>query len=298
MVAKASKIAEEMGHAQRERLRFIESSLLWEGALRRQRVSDVFDVSLNHVTKDLRRYEDAFPNNILFDHRRQAYVPGPRFRPQIASRDPREYLALQLAHAESGSNVIAPLLAGWDTVPTATVPAPPHGISEATLKTVVRAISQHACVDALYHSSRGRAPGRRLIWPHALVHTGVRWHVRAYDDLSKAYRNFALQRIDDARLLDKSVPAEAGQDELWSRTVIVKVIPNPKLNQHQRDIVIRDFGMKQGTNPHWAVELRCSMVGYFVAQYGLDPKRSRDSSSRILLENPGAVEEWLIPEGT
>lgn len=296
MATAATARLDDLGHAQRERFRFIEASLLWEGSIRRQRVSQAFEVSLNHVTKDLRRYETAYPNNILFDHRRQLYVPGPRFKPHFASRDPREYLALQLAHAETGSAVVAPLLAGWDTVPTSTVPTPPHGIAEAVLRNVVRAIAQGTGIDVQYHSTRSTSgPARRRLWPHALVHTGVRWHVRAFDDERKAFRNFALQRMEDPRAIDASAPIAVSEDADWVKLAVLRVIPNPKLNAHQQQLVARDFGMQpSASGPAWTVELRHCLIGYFAAKYGLD----RDEAplrQRIILDDVESVRQWFMP---
>lgn len=284
----------DLGHAQRERLRFIEASLLWEGSVRRQRVSEVFDISKNHVTKDLRCYETAFPNNILFDHRRQLYVPGARFKPHLASRDPGEYLALQLAYAETGSRVVAPLLAGWDTVPTSTVPTPPHGIQEAVLRAVVRAITTGTAVDLRYFSTQANGPARRHLWPHSLVHTGVRWHVRAYDGERQTFRNFALQRMEDPKAVEKPSPLPAHEDADWVNATVLRVVPNPRLNPHQRELVARDFGMQSSANgPVWLVELRHSLIGYFAAKYNLD-RDEKPTQQRIVLENVADARPWFL----
>ena len=285
MAATAPALTSELGHALRERLRFIEATLMWEGSIRRQQVSHVFDVTLNHVTRDLRRYEAAFPNNILFDHRRQLYVPGPNFKPQLASRDPREYLALQLARAETGSNVIAPLLAGWDTVPTCTVPSPPHTVTEAVLRCVVRAITEGTAVDVRYHSSTGAAAQNRRLWPHALMHTGSRWNVRAYDSERAGFFDFVLQRMESPRPSAKARPVPADQDADWTQLITLQVVPNPVLNEHQTALVARDFGMtRRNGRPVWAVELRRCMVRYFAREYGLD-QIPTPSTQRIVLAN-------------
>ena len=281
----ATSKADDLGYAQRERLRFIEASLLWEGSIRRQQVSQVFNVSLNHVTKDLRRYEEAFPNNILFDHRRQLYVPGPRFKTHLTSRDPREYLALQLARAESGTNVVAPLLAGWDTVPTCTVPSPPNAVTESVLRAIVRAITESTAVDVHYHSSTGLAPAQRRLWPHALMHTGSRWNVRAWDRERERFVDFVLQRMEQPRSVAKPRPVDASEDIDWVQSVRLRVVPSPALNAHQRALVVRDFGMTPGKRgPAWEVELRRCLIRYFARQYGLDREPPAEGQ-RIVLED-------------
>ncbi len=127
------------------------------------------------------------------------------------------------------------------------------------------------------------------------MHTGVRWHVRAYDDERKAFRNFALQRMEDPYAIDASAPAAASEDGDWVELAILRVIPNPKLNAHQQQLVARDFGMlPSSSGPAWTVELRRCLIGYFAAKYGLD----RDEAplrQRIILDNADTVRQWLMP---
>lgn len=286
----------EMAHAQRERFRFIESSLLWEGTLQRQRVSNAFGISLNHVTKVLREYATAHPDSLVYDQRRQSYISGRRFKPHYASRDPAEYLGLQLAYAESGSSVVAPLLGGGEIVPVEAVPSPPLGIEEAVLRQVIRAIVQGKGVDVLYHSTRATRPSRRTLWPHALVHTGVRWHTRAFDGEREEFRNFALQRSEDPKPVAKSSPLSPKEDAGWVESLSLKIIPNPELNPHQQRLVARDFGMTDTSEgPAWVVEQRKCLIGYFVAKYGLDRAEAPLAKSRIVLADPASVREWFMP---
>ena len=37
----------------------------------------------------------------------------------------------------------------------------------------------------------------RLIAPHTLIYTGMRWHVRAYCEKNRDYRDFVLSRFRD-----------------------------------------------------------------------------------------------------
>ncbi len=50
--------------AQQQRLRFIESMVLWEGTVQRQRVCDVFGINPNHVTRDLQIYKQHYPKSL------------------------------------------------------------------------------------------------------------------------------------------------------------------------------------------------------------------------------------------
>jgi hypothetical protein len=293
----ASPTATSLPYAQRERLRFVESTLMWEGQLQRARVSEVFGVAANHVTKDLREYETAYPNSLVFEPRRRAYVPGPRFKPRIASSDPGEYLALQLAYVHSGASVVTPWIGGGAGIPSVGVPVPAHGIRSQVLRAVLCALHQHEGVDVVYHSTTGVEPSRRRVWPHALVHTGVRWHVRGYDAQTEAFRQFSLGRMDSAQLVRAGCPVEAGEDADWNTEVTLDVVPHPGLNNHQRDVVARDFGMSETEHgPAWRVVLRRCLVGYFVQRYGLDATKPQPPRHRIVLRDPQAVRALLLPD--
>lgn len=287
--------ATDLSFAQRERFRFVESTLLWEGGIQRARVSEVFGVARNHVTKDLRDYETSYPKSLVFEPRQRIYVPGPRFKPRFASDDPAEYLALQLAYAESESAAVLPLLAGGP-VPTVAVPMPDHGISKAVLQALVQAIRQHRGVEVLYHSMRADQPSRRTLWPHALVHTGVRWQVRALDERSKEFRNFVLQRMERPTLL-ASINALASKDDAdWHTSLTLEVVPHPALNSHQQQVVAREFGMRTGKHgPVWSVHLRRCLVGYFAQRYGLDLPNARPPKQVVVLRDPSVARPWFLP---
>lgn len=292
-------VAAEMPFAQRERFRFMEATLLWEGSIQRARVSEVFGVAANHVTKDLRDYQASFPKSLVFEARLRTYVPGPRFKPRFASDDPAEYLALQLAYADCGSTAVIPLLGGGTAVPTVTLPSPSHGISRTVLQTIVQAIRRAHGVEIVYHSMRAGLPGRRTIWPHALVHTGVRWHVRAFDGKSQEFRHFVLQRMEAPTLVAEPAPSATPTDIDWKTLSTLDLIPHPALNSHQQQVVAREFGMrasKQG--PVWSVRLRNCLIGYFAQRYGLDAPDPKPPRHRIVLKNVAAYRRWFLPTVT
>ena len=271
----------EHSFAQRQRFRFIESILLWEGSVQRRRVCDQFGIAANHVTKDLRTYQDERPDSLEFKPNIRAYVPGPKFEPAYASDDPNEYLALLLAHAQSGSSMILPALGG-DGVSAEAVPDPNQIIDRSVLQTLIRALRTKRGVSVLYYSTSDDRARRRTLWPQALVHTGLRWHVRAYDSRRAEFRNFALQRMDRPSAVDEEKPEGSGEDDAWINTIKVDVVPNPKLNDHQKRLAARDFGMRKKKGRWcWTVELRRCLVPYFARRYGLsalpplDPKRHR-----------------------
>ncbi len=281
-------------HSQRERLRFVESTLLWEGEIQRSRVSTVFGVVLNHVTKDFREYEAAFPQSLIFEPRRRFYVPGPAFKPRFASGDPHEYLALQLASSQIKSSALVSLVG--NQLPIQGLPIPTHGVKRQTLSLAVQAIRSGTALEVVYHSMTTIGPVKRRIWPHALIHTGSWWHLRAFDSRSEEFRNFALQRIEQPKALTDPSPQPSDHDLQWHKESVLEVIPHAALNDHQTKVVARDFGMtSDGGQPLWRVKIRNCLVGYFATYYGLDLPNARPPRHILALRNRDEVKALFLP---
>lgn len=284
----------EPSHSQRERLRFVESTLLWEGEIQRSRVSTVFGVVLNHVTKDFREYEAAFPQSLRFEPRRRFYIPGPAFKPRFASEDPHEYLALQLASSQTRSSAVIPLVGGL--LPIQGLPTPAHGVTRQVLSIVVQAIRSATAAEVIYHSMTATETTKRRIWPHALIHTGAWWHVRALDGRSGEFRNFALQRIEQAKSIGEPSSQPRENDANWHTESVLEVVPHPGLNDHQKRVVAKEFGMTvDGGEPVWRVRVRNCLIGYFAAHYGLDLPDARPPRYVLSLRDKEDVKRSFLP---
>jgi len=82
------KNLDDLNHAQRERLAFIEFRLWFLGDVRRPDLIDRFGIAPAVATRDLTAYRELAPENIDFDGRRKLYVPKPSFSP-LFEHDPR-----------------------------------------------------------------------------------------------------------------------------------------------------------------------------------------------------------------
>lgn len=91
-------------------------------------------------------------------------------------------------------------------------------------------------------SIRSAEPERRTVAPHALGHGGFRWHVRAYCQSRKAFRDFVIARI--LNIKDTQVPGTDGKDDdAWHRQVRLPLAPNPKLAEATQRVTELDYGM-------------------------------------------------------
>lgn len=286
--------ADAASFARQERLRFVESMVLWEGVVRRQRVSDVFGINVNHVTRDLRYYLDRYPGALDFKPDQRGYVAGAKFRPRFASDSPAEYLALLQAHADAETSALVPVL-GAAEIPTAALPSPALGIDRAVLRTVVRAVHRRQGVSVTYLAMNADRPVSRRIWPHALINTGLRWYARVFDESSDEFRSLVLARMEACSVLIGQPPKEAAQDEDWHRTVDVHVVPHPELNAHQQAVVAREFGMTRGPKGWvWSVAVRRCLVGHFLRRYQLDAPDPKPDTQWVVLRNRAEIQRYAL----
>ena len=72
---------QDLGHAQRDRMAYIELRLWFVGEIRRQDLASRFGIQTAAATRDLGLYKDMAPSNIEYDGRSKTYVIGQDFRP-------------------------------------------------------------------------------------------------------------------------------------------------------------------------------------------------------------------------
>lgn len=283
--------------ARHARLRFVESVVHWEGVVQRQRVCDAFGVAKNHVTRDLSYYQQQYPGALDYRPAQRAYVPGPKFRPRIASDSPAEYLGLLQARADAQTTALLPLIGGID-LQLASLPSPAHGIDKDMLRDLVRALRNGTGVGVKYLAMRDDRPSQRTVWPHALINSGLRWYVRCFDGESSEFRSLVLARIESSKGVDDAPPRQLGDDAGWNRTVIAHVVPHPQLNPHQQAVVAREYGMvRNGKGWLWSVSLRQCLVGFFARRYRLDIKgKSAPEANWIVLRNPAELKPYFLPD--
>ena len=169
----------------------------------------------------------------------------------------------------------------------------------AVLAPVTRAIHCAKALRLVYHSLSGE-PGERELVPFALVDSGVRWHVRAYDRKSAEFRDFVLTRIESPVVIeDGEVGREetAEHDVQWSRIVELELVPHPS---HPRpEVIRRDYDMPGGV---LRLKVRAANVGYMLRRWNVDcsPDHSlRGPEYALSLTDPlvlyGAANALLAP---
>ena len=269
----------EFAQPQRDRLAFIELRVRFVGDIRRQDLVDRFAIQSAAATRDLALYKALAPGNIDYDSKGKTYVLGADFRSLFDY--PAERVMSWLTQAFGDGEPLQ--LKTW--VPSE-IPLRLTHPDLNVLASVTRAIHQGRPLVVEYHSiSSGKS--KREIVPFALIDTGLRWHVRAFDRKTGEFRDFVITRIKRPRLLKDEVPAPhelSDQDIQWTRIVELELVPHP--DQSHPDITEMDYGMRDGV---LRMKLRAATAGYVLRKWSIDcspDHRLRGSEYSLWLKDP------------
>jgi predicted DNA-binding transcriptional regulator YafY len=264
-----------------QRLVFIEDRLFWLRAVNRNDLMERFGVSTSQASADIAQYLALKPKGVEYDKSAKRYVAGDDFHPLLSQPDATKILG-ELRLVEFG------LVSGDDMTfgsapPFAATPLPDRPIDPLVLRALLAAIREHEAVSVRYQSMSRPEPTRRTIEPHALAHDGFRWHVRAFDRESGAFRDFVVGRISAPRA-DGRAQSNPEDDEEWNSFVSLEIAPHPKLTEAQTRAIAADYGIR-GTSTK--IRVRRSLLFYALKRLGLDvPADARPpNEQQIVLVN-------------
>jgi WYL domain len=269
---------ESLSQTQRMRLAYIDFRLYFFGEIGRPDLCGRFGVAPAGATRDLALYREIAPQNIEFDGSNKIYRIGKDFVPLFEHASQRVLTALALGFGDGVNGESQPLL-------PCESPAALSNPNMEVLAPICRAIHAKCAVSIRYHSMSSGV-SERVIVPFALVDTGLRWHVRAFDRKSGEFRDFVVTRIEAPTLLDEKPSANESPDNdiQWTRIVELDFVPHPRLSRPE--IVRMDYGMKDGSI---RMRVRAAVAGYMLLRWSVDasPEHSlKEEQYRLWLSDP------------
>jgi hypothetical protein len=244
---------------QRERLFHIDFRAEFLGSVTRGNLVRRFGLKEAAATRDLALYRSLAPANLAFDQRSKTYVRAETFAP-LFEHDPAHTLT---ALAEGlGDDAVGDVGPHVRTERPLRLNQPDIAIIAA----VCRAIATRRALHVRYVSLTTGETERTIV-PFALVDTGVRWHVRAFDRRRERYLDFVMTRIVEAEPVGGELPTDTIRegDAQWMRLVELELVPHPGLPDPAP--VERDYAMTDGV---LRVTLRAALVGYALLHWSVD----------------------------
>lgn len=250
----------DLSQPQQERLAFIDFRLYFLGEVRRVDVMERFNIGPAGATRDFKFYRQLAPTNIQLEPRSKAYVLGPKFCPLFHHVPERVLTMLSRNYGIGVETVSDPLL-------PCEVPSSLSRPVIEILATITRAIHRRKPVHIRYCSIESGFSERVLV-PLALVDSGLRWHIRAFDRKHQQFRDFVITRIESAEIVeDGSVSKNEclDVDIQWTRIVELKLVPHP---DHGRPEIVRmDCGM---SDKPLVRRVRAAHAGYLLQLWNVD----------------------------
>jgi hypothetical protein len=225
----------------------------------------------------------------VYDKQIKGYVPTAEFKPSVTTGTADEYL-----HILSRTKDIAHTFEGLDLGFANTHMLQVHSrpVDPIILRALVNAAREQKRVDIGYLSLNNPKTDGRIIVPHTLVFTPMRWHVRAYCEKNGDYRDFVLSRFrGEPEVIDHS---EHGikNDEAWNTDIELVISPDPRLSTLQQKVICHDYGMAKKC---LTVQCKAALLQYALQAFKIDPykQEARAEAQQIVIGNYKEIEQWF-----
>ncbi|WP_417780014.1 helix-turn-helix transcriptional regulator [Stutzerimonas xanthomarina] len=272
------------------RYRLIETIAWWEGRLTTGHLMQSFGISRQQASKDINTYlNEHAPENLTYDRHLKGYKPSPQFEPLFIDSSASAYLHLLDQNRDRAPHIEGLALA---YAHTEVLHMPDRSIRPEVLRPILKACREGLRLETEYVSLAHPDVEIRVMAPHTLVFTGTRWHVRAYCEKNRGFRDFVLSRFrGEPDLMDES-ENRLEQDEAWNTPVDVVIEPDVRLTPEQKAIIETDYGMQDG---ELRIATRGALVQYVLQRYQIDPNtvQANAAAQQIQVRNLQGLKGWL-----
>lgn len=272
---------DNLSYAQKQRLAFIDFKLMFVGHFTRSEVVEHFKMGLSNATRDINLYKELAAHNLTYDNAEKRYFQTNEFVP-LFNHNANETLG-KLANQLSGEDSVINGL-GIPFEAPSQLNAPNTQIIAVLTQAAINNRAVNIRYVSLTHGEK-----TRVIVPHSIVDNGLRWHIRAYDELANEFRDFVISRITKAELSDKTVLENQSilADKQWMRFVPLELVPHPKNVNFPKAIEL-DYSMKNGK---LSLEVRAALTGYLLRRWNVD-------CSENATQNSAEHQLWLANRAT
>ncbi len=264
------------------RYRLIEIVALWEGRLTTNHLCNSFGIARQQASKDINAYlRDVAPGNLVYDSKLKGYKPSDTFSPKVTSGLADEYLHA-LASTKDFAHTFNQLDLGF--AHTEMLSPPIRQVNPDILRALVQAAREGKKLDMGYVSLSSPDEESRIIAPHTLVCTPLRWHVRAYCEKNRDFRDFVLSRFRGINDIEGDADRRRENDDRWNTMVNIILVPDSRLTDYQKAIIAEDYNMVDDKR---VIPVRSALVPYAVQALNLDLAKieARPDAQQIMVAN-------------
>lgn len=230
------------------RILFILLKAYWEGEISRKEVVDAFCISQIQSSKDFAEIKKKYPMALQYDGSKRRYVPDIKIKQYLPENSFYSYQE----KVKIGSN--SELINVTPSIPN---------IEPETYRLLHKAIDKNMGLEFEYHSINSASKNtKRTVYPHSIVNSGHRLHIRAFEVSSGNFKDFNIPRIEPSTIKlveDSNILSRKELDKEWTEKITVFLIPNPVHIQEQKEIIEMDFNM---VNSSLRISVRKALMLY------------------------------------
>ncbi|GAA0370016.1 YafY family protein [Bowmanella denitrificans] len=273
----------------------IELLAWWQGRVNATDLSRHFTISRTQANKYMQRYRALFPHNLDYCKTSKGFVPQSNFSLRCISGDASEYLDWLDQQGLTVFNTSGRNSQQSDQQPIThtSLTLPKRQVSPLIMRALVSAIRTRQRLEIGYVSLSTPDDQGRVIQPHTFVKTGLRWHLRAYDEGHKAFRDFVLSRFRGEPVLSGPATHAQCQDSSWNTQVELIFEPDPRLSHAQRQVIEHDYQMQ---NRQLRLITRAALAQYLLQEMQVSTKvlAGSGAAQQLILVNIDDIKPWLF----
>ncbi|RIJ27789.1 WYL domain-containing protein [Henriciella algicola] len=249
---------DNLKHAQRQRLLFLDRCFTWRGVGRRRDLTDRFGISTAQAANDFRAYLSLVEDAPEYDAQLKAYVAKRHHRPLAPSSMQDVFEVLDTSSE--------------DELPAA-LPRANRWLDTHVAIALHDAISNKRKIKISYTSMSSGETAPQWIAPTRFTFDGETIHFRAYSFKRGEFRNFHPSRIEPK--IDYptgEIKAPLPFDLEWHTLSVIWLRPSVYLSSAQAAVVRREYGFSDDL---LKVEVRKALEFYIDRRWGLNEPGAR-----------------------
>ncbi len=260
----ANKTNEE-NWAARERLRAVEMMLWWRGWAGRSDLVERFGLSSAQASSDFQKYLELNGTRVFYQTSRKRYETSEGFDCRMHAPTLEEAVKVFLG-GEVGAGMPVGASAGEVSEKLSVLSLPKREAPVGIARRIFVALLAGARVRVFYRSVNSNELAWRYLRPGALAWDGRRWHVRAWCEKRKDWRDFVLGRMAKAEWPEEA-EGEVPADVEWETWETLRLRINPKLGKEAKASLRMDYGMEGET---MEIRVRLALKKYLLAELYID----------------------------
>ncbi|SEL42168.1 WYL domain-containing protein [Colwellia chukchiensis] len=270
------------------RLRLIEMVTMWEGRLTTVSLTQGFGIKRQQGSRDIAFYRKQCPENLYYCTKTRGYLPTESFSPKFTRGDIGEYLKFLSVNKDAASYITT--IEQVDT-PIEILSPPNRIVDPRIVRSLIKACRNRERIDVTYASMKNPLGEERNIIPHTFVSSGYRWHLRAFCEKDRIYKDFVLGRfIGEVETIATNI--DTPEDKAWNTFIDLKIIPNPEYSDEQQQLIAREWGM---TDMCEVVTIRAALAQYYLILMHIPYKGNYEGvRHRVILENLDVIKPYLM----